>query len=140
RLVRYFYHRACKDGCDKDVAEEAFHYPGPRPQTKEAAIVMLADSVEAAVRSADDHSAENISRMITKIIDDTLVEGQLNECDLSLRDLDKIKEAFVSVMQGIFHPRVKYPDSEIEAPPAAIPGTPPALGEPAASSPTGGPK
>ncbi|MHB9091552.1 MAG: HD family phosphohydrolase, partial [Chloroflexota bacterium] len=112
KLAKYFYLQACKDGCDKNFDESDFRYPGPRPQSKEAALVMLADSVEAAVRSSDDHSLENITRVVTRIVNETLIEGQLNECDLSIRDLQTTKEAFISVMQGIFHPRVKYPEPE----------------------------
>ncbi len=110
KLTKYFYHQACKDGCDGQVAQEDFRYAGPRPQSKEAAIIMLADTVEAAVRAADDRSSENISRLVGRLVNETLIEGQLNECDLSVRDLQTIKEAFTSVLQGIFHPRVRYPE------------------------------
>ena len=112
KLAMYFYHQACKGGCDGQVTEDDFRYPGPRPQTKEAALIMLADAVEAAVRSADDHSSEGIVRIVNKIVNDTVLEGQLNESDLSLRDIQKTKEAFTSVLQGIFHPRIKYPETE----------------------------
>lgn len=122
RLVKYFYHQACRDNCEKHVIEEDFRYSGPRPQTKEAAIMMLADSVEAGVRSEEDHSAEHIARTINRIVNEIVVEGQLDECDLSLRDLQKIREAFANVLQGIFHPRVKYPEETADA----------AAGEPAA--------
>jgi putative nucleotidyltransferase with HDIG domain len=109
KFAKFFYVRACQGG-ESLPDEDDFRYPGPRPQSKEAAIVMLADSVEAAVRAAEDHSAESIARFVTKIVNDMLVEGQLDECDLSLRDLDTIKRCFISVLQGIFHPRVKYPE------------------------------
>jgi membrane-associated HD superfamily phosphohydrolase len=112
KLAMYFYHQACKGGCDGQVTEDDFRYPGPRPQTKEAALIMLADAVEAAVRSADDHSSEGIARIVNKIVNDTVLEGQLNESDLSLRDIQTTKDAFASVLQGIFHPRIKYPESE----------------------------
>jgi cyclic-di-AMP phosphodiesterase PgpH len=110
KLAKYFYHRASQEAGDVPVEDDDYRYPGPRPQSKEAAVVMLADSVEAAVRSSDDHSAEGIARLVGKIINEMVIEGQLNECDLSLRDIDRIKSSFSSVMQGIFHPRIKYPE------------------------------
>lgn len=110
RVVKYFYHRACKGGCDESVSIDDFRYQGPRPQTKEAAIIMLADTVEAAVRAADDHSPENIRRLVDKLVNEALAEGQLDECDLSIRDLRTIRGAFFSVLQSIFHPRIKYPE------------------------------
>lgn len=112
KLAKYFYHQACRDGCEGSAVEEDFRYPGPRPQTKEAALVMLADAVEAAVRAAEDPSPEAIARIVNRIVNETVLEGQLNECDLSLRDVQAAKEAFVSVLQGIFHPRIKYPEAE----------------------------
>jgi cyclic-di-AMP phosphodiesterase PgpH len=112
RVTKFFYTRACQSSGDQPVDEADFRYPGPRPQTKEAAIVMLADAVEATTRSSDDHSAENVARLVNKIVNEILVEGELDECDLSLRDLDKIKRSFICVMQGIFHPRIKYPELE----------------------------
>mgnify|MGYP005848892865 CR=1 FL=1 len=135
RLTKYFYHQACRGACDQPVDEKDFRYPGPRPQTKEAAIVMLADSVEATVRSADDHSAENIARIIDKIVNDIVADGQLNECDLSLRDIDRIKGAFSSVMQGIFHPRIKYPEGEPNAEVASESAAAPALPSGGANAP-----
>lgn len=113
RLTKVFYHQACRSACEQPVDDKDFRYPGPRPQTKEGAIVMLADSVEAALRAADDHTSENISRLVEKLVNEIVVDGQLNECELSLRDLDRVKSAFSSVMQGIFHPRIKYPEGEI---------------------------
>ncbi|MHB1133650.1 MAG: HD family phosphohydrolase [Chloroflexota bacterium] len=119
KFAKFFYMRACQTAGETLPDEADFRYPGPRPQGKEAAIVMLADSVEAAVRSVDDHSAETINKFVTKIVNDMLVEGQLDECDLSLRDLDRIKGCFATVLQGIFHPRVKYPEM---APPVEVDG------------------
>lgn len=113
-VVSYFYHKA-KQGENSDkVTMDSFRYEGPKPQTKEAAIVMLADSVEAAVRSMPDHSPGKIEGMIRKIHRDKLESGQLDESDLTLRDLDIIAEAFLDILGGIFHQRVEYPDLEQE--------------------------
>jgi len=108
-LATYFYHQARESEGD-EVNEEDFRYPGPRPQTKETAIVMLADSCEAAVRAERPASLEEIEELVQKVISNKVLEGQLDECDLTLHDLDQIKDAFVSILQGIFHPRVKYPE------------------------------
>ncbi|MCL4458718.1 MAG: HDIG domain-containing protein [Chloroflexi bacterium] len=108
-LITYFFHRATVGAAGEPPDEEEFRYPGPRPQSKEAAIVMLADSVEAITRCSSDHSPEHIDQLIRKVISERLAEGQLDECDLSLRDLDRIRRAFSSILQGIYHPRIEYP-------------------------------
>lgn len=108
-LVTYFYRRANQES-DEDLDENDFRYPGPKPQSKETAIVMLADSVEAWVRANRPGTAAEMERVIRQVINDRLISGQLDECDLTLRDLDSIRQAFVSVLQGIFHPRVQYPE------------------------------
>ena len=107
-LVGYFYHQACQ-GSDRPADDKPFRYAGPRPQSREAGIMLLADSVEAAVRASRDHSPEAIAAVIRKIVQDRLGEGQLDECALTLRDLDQIRTAFAVVLQGIFHPRIEYP-------------------------------
>ena len=113
-VISYFYHKA-KQGENSDkVNMDSFRYEGPKPQTKEAAIVMLADSVEAAVRSMQDHSSGKIKGMIRKILRDKLESGQLDNCDLTLRDLDIIADAFLDILGGIFHQRIEYPDLEQE--------------------------
>ncbi|MBM4466111.1 MAG: HDIG domain-containing protein [Chloroflexi bacterium] len=108
-LATYFYHKARESEGD-EVNEEDFRYPGPKPQTKETAIVMLADSCEAAVRAERPDSPEGIEELVRKVIGGKMLDGQLDECDLTLRDLDGIRSAFVSILQGVFHPRVKYPE------------------------------
>ena len=108
-LATYFYRQALESDGD-EVNEEDFRYPGPNPQTKETAIVMLADNCEAAVRGERPESLEGIEELIRKIIGSKMLDGQLDECDLTLRDLDKIRAAFVKILQGVFHPRVKYPE------------------------------
>ncbi len=107
-LVSYFYHKALEE--KDDVPEEAFHYEGPKPQTKEAALVCLADTVEAAVRSMKHPTPGRVEGFVRKIIKDKLNDGQLDQCDLTFQDLDRIAMAFVRVLSGIFHSRVEYPE------------------------------
>jgi putative nucleotidyltransferase with HDIG domain len=109
-LVPYFYHKATDEGREERVSERDFRYPGPKPQTKEAAIVMLADSVEAAVRSLARPTPGRIEGLVRKIIKERLADGQFDECDLTLKDLDGVARAFVRVLTGIFHARIEYPD------------------------------
>ncbi|MEW6424477.1 MAG: HDIG domain-containing metalloprotein [Bacillota bacterium] len=116
-LCTYFYHKALENGQNEAaVSEEEFRYEGPKPKTKEAALVMLADSVEAAVRSLQNRTPGRVEGMVRKIIKDKLMDGQLDECDLTLKDLDAIASAFLQVLSGIFHARIEYPDlsKEIE--------------------------
>jgi len=107
-LVSFFYHKAVEEY--DNVPEEAFHYDGPKPQTKESALVALADNVEAAVRSMKQHTPGRVEGLVRKIIKDKLNDGQLDQCDLTFQDLDRIAIAFVRVLSGIFHSRVEYPD------------------------------
>lgn len=111
-VVSYFYHKAKQGENGSKVNMDSFRYEGPRPQTKEAAIVMLADSVEAAVRSMTDHSPGKIEGMVRKIIKEKLESGQLEESDLTLKDLDIISDAFLDILGGIFHNRIEYPELE----------------------------
>ncbi|MGG1553065.1 HD family phosphohydrolase [Paenibacillus ferrarius] len=112
-LLHYFYHKAKKlaeeDNSDKPVREEDFRYPGPKAQSKEAAIVGIADSVEAAVRSLRNPTLEQIDSMVTKIIKSRLDDGQFNECDLTLKELDIIAKTLNETLLGIFHSRIEYP-------------------------------
>mgnify|MGYP003763300699 FL=1 len=109
-LVQYFYHKALEDDKDGSVEENDFRYPGPKPQSKEAAIVMLADAVEAAVRTLSRPTPGRVEGLIRKIIKARLNSGQLDESDLTLRDLDKVADAFAQVLSGIYHSRIEYPD------------------------------
>lgn len=111
-LVKYFYVMAMKDG-EENVEESSFRYEGPRPVAKEAAIVMLADSVEAGVRSLSNPTTGDIEKMVNKIVDEKVDDGQLNNCDLTLKDLEKIKKAFLKVLGGIFHTRIEYPELKV---------------------------
>ncbi len=110
-LVYYFYRRALEETeAKEDVKEEVFRYPGPKPQTKETAIVLLADSVEAACRALDEASAGRIADMVHRIINNKFIDGQLDLCDLTLRDLEKIATVFIHILGAFYHSRVDYPD------------------------------
>lgn len=109
-LISYFYNRALEQKTDKDVInEDDYRYPGPKPQTKETGIVMLADAVEAATRSIDEPSIAKLKATIDGIIKSRFEEGELDECELTFKDLNHIREAFFKVLVGIHHPRIKYP-------------------------------
>ena len=110
-LMEFFYDKAKKQR-EKDVSEDSFRYPGPKPQSKEAAIVMLADSVESSVRSLRERTAARVKGMVREIVRGKLEDGQLDESDLTLRDLTRIEESFLPVLMGVFHPRVAYPGQE----------------------------
>jgi len=109
-LVAYFYHKAKNVEKDESVSESNFRYDGEKPSTKEAAVVMLADSVEAAVRSMPDKTEGKIEGFVRKIIKDKLDDGQLDQCNLTFKDLDNIAKAFVKVFGGYFHAREEYPE------------------------------
>jgi len=111
-LVFYFFKRALEKTEDKDVFEEGFRYSGPRPQTKEAACVLLADSVEAASRTLSDPTPSSIQGLVKKIINNKFIDGQLDECELTLKDLEKIAEVFTHILIGIYHGRVDYPEDD----------------------------
>lgn len=109
-LAAYFYYKAKKADKADSVKQEDFRYQGPRPSSKEAAVVMLADSVEAAVRSMVDKTEGKMEGLIRKIIKDKLDDGQLDLCELTLKDLDTIAKAFMRVFGGYFHEREEYPE------------------------------
>jgi hypothetical protein len=109
-LITYFYHQALERGDEPEPA--AFRYEGPKPQTRETAIVMLADAVEAAVRSLPRPTPDRIYEVVRRIIHERLEDGQLDECDLMFRDLEQIAQTFTHILTGIFHPRIEYPDLE----------------------------
>lgn len=113
-LAAYFYYKAKKADMGEYVKQEDFRYQGPRPSTKEAAVVLLADSVEAAVRSMVDKTEGKIEGLIRKIIKDKLDDRQMDLCDLTLKDLDNIARAFLRVFGGFFHEREEYPDIKIK--------------------------
>ncbi len=114
-LVAYFYHKAKKGEKGEDVKAENFRYEGPKPTSKEAAVVMLADSVEAAVRSMVDKTEGKIEGLVRKIIKDKLDDGQLDLCNLTLKDLNDIAKSFMKVLSGFFHEREEYPNIKVKA-------------------------
>ncbi len=112
-LMSYFYHRAQEQAAGGEVDEARFRHAGPKPQSREAAILMLADSVEASVRSLSAHDEPAIRAMVERIIRERLEDGQFDECDLTLRDLEHIREAFVTQLLGMYHRRIEYPQNKI---------------------------
>lgn len=111
-LLTYFYHQALERGDPLD--EFAFRYEGPKPQTPEAGVVMLADAAEAAVRSLNRPTPDRLEEVVRRIIRDKLEDGQLDECGLTFRDLGRIASAFARILAGVLHPRLEYPDLEGE--------------------------
>ena len=110
RTLHYFLKRAQAEAHDtEEISENDFRYPGPKPQFKEAAIMMIADSCEAAARSLAEPTPENIRFIVTKIIDAILTDDQLGECDLTLRELTQIRESMIKSLVAIYHSRVDYP-------------------------------
>lgn len=126
-LVSYFYHMASKNGQSEYVLEEDFRYDGPKPRRKETAICMLADGCEASVRAMRQRghlTHDQIEAQVKRIIDDRLKQGQLENCDLTLRELDQIARVFSKVLSGVHHARIDYPAEAGQAKQA----TPPAAG------------
>jgi putative nucleotidyltransferase with HDIG domain len=111
--MTYFYNKAKEMNLPIDTDEE-FRYPGPKPQTKETAIIMLADSTEAASRTLDKPTPARIRNLIQRLINDKFTSGELTQCELTLKDLSDIREAFVSILIGVFHQRIPYPKKEDE--------------------------
>lgn len=111
RLMTFFYEKARSAGDESAarVKEADFRYPGPKPQTREAAIFMLADGVEAAARTIEEPTPHRLGEMIRKIVNAVVLDGQLDECDLTFADLDRIQEAFLRFLVGMYHRRVDYP-------------------------------
>jgi cyclic-di-AMP phosphodiesterase PgpH len=110
-VVKYFFQIAQQRGQSPD--ERSFRYPGPRPVSKEAGIVMLADGTEASVRSLSEKNPETIRAMVDRIIDERVADGQLDECDLTFRDVQRIKDAFCELLLGVYHERIPYPEDRI---------------------------
>lgn len=108
--VQYFYNKAMEETGGEGLLEENFAYPGPVPQTRETAICMLADSAEAAVRAMTKPTPGRIEATVRKIIKDRLNDGQLDRCDLTLKDLNLIADTFTQILNGIFHARIEYPE------------------------------
>ena len=111
-LIKFFFDKAkSKEDADvQQVDERDYRYPGPKPQTREAALIMLADAVEAASRTLTDSSPARIQGLVQKIINNIFIDGQLDECELTLKDLHNIAKSFNRVLAGIFHNRIDYPE------------------------------
>lgn len=110
-LISYFYNKALEKTDDEidHVDESDFRYPGPKPQFKEAALVMLADSIEAAARSLDEPTVGRLTNLVKNIIQSKFLDGQLEECNLTLRDLSTIEEAYKRIILSVYHQRIEYP-------------------------------
>jgi len=115
-IVRYFFEKAKVeyDSEMQTIGEESYRYPGPIPKSKEAALIMLADSVEAASRSLKKPSETNLKRMTSEIFEKNLEDGQLDDCDFSLKELRAIASSFLATLDSIYHPRVEYPGFDFE--------------------------
>ncbi len=107
-LITYFYSKA-KNDVGEPPSEEDYRYPGPKPQSRVAALVMLADAVEAASRVLKDPTAARIEALVDKIVNHVFIDGQLDDCELTLKDISSIKEHFTYILNGIFHRRIDYP-------------------------------
>jgi len=118
RLIGYFYSKAQQDqgSEERPPDEESYRYPGPKPQTKVAAIIMLADTVEAASRVLDDPSPSRLAALVDRVVNTIYLDQQLDECDLTLKDLRLIAESFVKTLSGTFHHRIQYPGMAIPTP------------------------
>src|SRR3989339_244468 len=111
-LINYFFHKAQTQAAKPNqVKMEDYRYPGPRPQTKEAGLVLLADQVEAASRTLTDPTPARIQGMVQKIVNNVFADGQLDECELTLKDLHHIARSFNKILSGIFHQRIQYPQA-----------------------------
>jgi putative nucleotidyltransferase with HDIG domain len=114
-VMSYFYGKAQRElgGSGEEAEAGLYRYPGPKPQSREAAILMLADGVEASVRSLDEKDEASIRGMVSRIVDARVADGQLDEAALTLRDIAQIKEAFVGQLLGMYHTRIAYPDNVV---------------------------
>ncbi|MBN1624918.1 MAG: HDIG domain-containing protein [Deltaproteobacteria bacterium] len=119
KLITYFYEKAKEQAASRgsksaNIKEEDYRYPGPKPQTKEAGLIMLADMVEAATRALSDPSPARVQGTVQKIINKVFADGQLDECEITLKDLHLIAKSFNVTLSGIFHYRIEYPDSTLK--------------------------
>jgi cyclic-di-AMP phosphodiesterase PgpH len=124
-LISFFYHKAKEheDTEMHEVTEEEYRYPGPKPQFREAALCMLADSIEAAARSLDEPTPARLQSIVHNIVQKKFLDGQLDECNLTLRDLNIIEDAFTKILLGIYHQRIDYPTGKAAAKRPATPPT-----------------
>ncbi|MFH1416608.1 MAG: HDIG domain-containing metalloprotein [Elusimicrobiota bacterium] len=114
-LIEYFYKKVLEENKENnDVDEKEFRYPGPRPETKETGVLMLADSVEAACRTLAEPTFSRISNLVRKIITNKFIDLQLNNCDLTLANLEEIQKSFTNTLASIYHSRIEYPEDTEE--------------------------
>jgi len=115
-LISFFYQKCLdlKGGDASQVSMDDFRYPGPKPQTREAGLVLLADGIEAASRTLVDPTPARIQGLVVKIIQNAFVDGQLDECELTLKDLALISASFTKILTGIFHHRIEYPETALK--------------------------
>ncbi len=142
RVMSYFYHKAKGSADERNggVVESDFRYPGPKPQTREAAILMMADAVEAASRTLSNPSPAQIQGMISRLIDGIVADGQFEECDITLRDIQIVKESFLKTLTGLYHRRVDYPGYDFRSTESeADKSAPPSGGVQPAKTPQGQP-
>jgi putative nucleotidyltransferase with HDIG domain len=109
-LIHYFYHRALEQNAD--IEQDNFRYPGPKPQSKVAAILMIADAAEAASRTIEEPTPGRLQDMVEKVINNKFTDGQFAECPITLQDLSKIAESMVTTLSGIYHARIEYQTPE----------------------------
>lgn len=109
-LVKYFYIQYCNKHVGEPVDEDAFRYPGPNPQTREQAVVMMCDSVEAASRSLKEYTEESITQLVNRIVDSQLAEGHFKECPITFRDIADAKRTLIDSLKTIYHTRISYPE------------------------------
>lgn len=112
-LIYYFYQKSLESAQDGErIDEETFRYPGPKPQSRETAITLLADSVEGATRALDDPNPSNIEVTVKKVINNKFIDGQLDECPLTLKEIDRITSTFIRILTAMYHGRIKYPEKK----------------------------
>src|SRR5208283_331208 len=109
-LITFFYQKALEQTKDELPLQEDYRYPGPKPQTRVAAIVMMADAVEAASRALTEPTPARISALVDKIINHIFLDGQIDDCELTLKDISEIKKRFTYILTSIFHRRIEYPE------------------------------
>jgi cyclic-di-AMP phosphodiesterase PgpH len=114
RTMAYFYQKAKDQAGGEAVNESDYRYPGPKPRTRVAALVMMADAVEASARALTEPTPARISALVEKIINEIFIDGQIAECELTLKDISEIKKRFTHVLTSIFHKRIQYPEFEVK--------------------------
>lgn len=105
-LVQYFYYKALESG--DAILEKDFRYAGPRPRSKESGVIMLADTIEAAVRATSDKRMESIEKLVRYLIKSKVEDGQLNDCGMTFEEIEKVTQSFLNILKGIYHERIKY--------------------------------